>query len=249
MLKDDYGNFSLYEDGLTILRIPELFPKILLVKNQFEKLVVNRFGSDGELNRILIKRFVDSPVVAKIFSNNSLLSQLINESEIKQPVYCGPTVSHYTDTGETGKSYGLPMHIDFPSMASSTKSVICWFALSDCTNETHGLEFIPCLHKNGVLEGEQMPNGYVLDSKYQNSEKRKILNIKFGDIVLFTSFTPHATHVNKSFDKSKMSISKRFDCFLDQEWINARLPNAYGTSVDRALGKKRSKVINSIFNK
>ena len=46
-----------------------------------------------------------------------------------------------------------------------------------------------------------------------------------------------------------MSISKRFDCFLDQEWINARLPNAYGTSVDRALGKKRSKVINSIFNK
>jgi len=239
----DYKKYTLSEDGLTVIRLPELLPLIVSIKDQFKKYVLDRFTSDGELNRIFIKRFVDSPEVSKIFSSNLLLSELIKVSEIEKPVFCGPTVSHYTDTGLTGKGYGLPMHIDFPSMASSTKSIICWFALSDCSDETHGLEFIPGMHKEGILDGKQTSNGYVLDSKYQDSKKRKILNIKFGDIVLFTSFTPHATHIHKNFQGSKMSISKRFDCFLDQEWINARLPNAYGTSVDRSLGEERSEAI------
>jgi len=249
MNKDDYGNYTLSEDGLTVIRLPELLPIIVSIRDQFKKYVLDRFTSDDELNRVFIKRFVDSPEVSNVFSHSSLVSELIKISKIEKPVFCGPTVSHYTDTGSTGNGYGLPMHIDFPSMASSTKSIICWFALSDCNKATHGLEFIPGLHKEGILDGEQTSNGYFLDSKYQNSKKRKILNIKFGDIVFFTSFTPHATHIHEKFQGSKMSISKRFDCFLDQEWINAGLPNAYGTSVDRSLGKERSEAIKHIFNK
>ena len=94
MNKDDYGNYTLSEDGLTVIRLPELLPIIVSIRDQFKKYVLDRFTSGDELNRVFIKRFVDSPEVSNVFSHSSLVPELIKISKIEKPVFCGPTVSH-----------------------------------------------------------------------------------------------------------------------------------------------------------
>lgn len=232
---DNLEGFSLRKHGLSICRIEPIVPKIEEVSLLFKSLVLERLTDDISLNRALIRRFVSLPHVSRIFTSSWLLNALRHNFDIEQPVFSGPAVSHFTSNNPTGSSFGLPMHQDFPSMASSLRGSIVWIPLSDCSSNTHSLRFLPCLHDKGLLAGEQTSSGYVLSSDFQKSESEVVLNVKLGDIVLFTPFTPHATFVNPEFSGWKMSISQRFDDLSSEEWLAAGLPNAYSTAVDRSL--------------
>ena len=226
------GNYD--RDGYLILRNENLSKDIKCVREEF-KLFHEKFDHDTFKNRNILKRFSDTFSVSNIFSNeimDLILKKFIN---IKNPVFCGPIVSHYTSNDSTGSSYGLPFHQDYPSMASSKNSCIIWFCLEDCSFKNHSISIIPRFHKNGLLPGDQNEGGYVLNLSNKEKKKEKILDVKAGDVLIMSSFLPHKTYVNKQISNFKLSFSRRIDDFENKDWACRKYINAYKTSVDREL--------------
>jgi hypothetical protein len=242
---DHLNRFSASGDGLAIYRFESVKTQVNRVAQLFSRLVLERMTSDACHNRALIRRFVGLPDVSAVFSNSELLSAITKDFGVGHPVFLGPAVSHFTSNDFTGRGFGLPMHQDFPSMASSVGAVVAWIALSDCSAQTHSLRFLPGFHKEGLLPGEQTDGGYILDESFQNHDSSVVLNAKLGDGVIFTPLTPHSTFVNPNYSSWKMSISQRLDDYTDDEWLEAGLPSAYSTSVDRTLYLKRIESIDA----
>jgi hypothetical protein len=219
-------------DGYVVGHSESLRNRVKVLRSNFEAKFQSRFGSDPSTNRNLIKRFADSIELASLFASSELLA-LVNAVGVVAPVYCGPVVSHYTHSDLTGKSYGLPWHQDFPSMASSSNAAIVWISVNDCSDRTHSIEVAPGRHAQGLLPGEQRENGYVLaDQAFKDS---RVLEVQGGDVLIFSPFLPHCTFVNAASDCYKLSFSRRFDDLECRHWNERKFVNAYRYSVDRTL--------------
>lgn len=187
------------------------------------------------LNRELIKRFADHPMVVNLFCSDHFVKILIDELKFATPVKCGPTVTHYTSMDITGSGYGLPFHQDFPSMASSINSIVCWLNLVDSNQCSHGIELIPEVHHRGLCSGKQTDDGYILNENSLTDFKSVIPSIKAGELLIMSSFLPHKTFINNKFEGWKLSISQRFDDLNDDDWAQRGYKNAYSTAVDRKM--------------
>jgi len=227
-MNDDFFKF-----GYCILDDKASKIKVNKVKQYFNNYLFELLDDENiDKSRNIIKRLSDLPITSEIFTNKSLINALYNLG-IKQPTFCGPVTSHYTSNSKIGGSFGLPYHQDWPSMASSLNSVICWVSLTDCDKDTHSIEIVPGSHINGLYDGVNKPNGYFINDKFDN--KSKILNIKCGQILIMSSFLVHRTHVNSKYDGWKLSISRRYDDMTCKAWLKNNFVNAYSTSVDRNL--------------
>ena len=222
-------------EGYCIFREAGVMRAVQALKSRFEQDFAGRFNADAEHNRNLIKRFGDGMDVARLFASTEL-QRLATDVGIKDPVFCGPVVTHYTSHDLTGNSYGLPFHQDWPSMASSANSAIFWLSLSPSGPDTHGLEVVPGGHRDGLLDGTQQANGYVLDR--QIFDTSLVLRAEVGEIVVMSPFLPHRTFVNPSFIGWKLSLSRRVDDLQCPSWLERKFSNAYGTSVDRDLYRR-----------
>lgn len=230
-------DFQLY--GYVVAQSAALRERVAALKSCFESHFQRRFSDDPVANRNLIKRFADSIELASLFSAPELVD-LVRDLGIVSPLYCGPVVSHYTHSDLTGNSYGLPWHQDYPSMASSSRGVICWVSINDCGAETHSIQVAPGRHTRGLLDGEQRDSGYFLaDQLFAQS---RVLDIQAGDVLLFSPYLPHRTFVNPASSAYKLSFSRRFDDLECPEWPARKFANAYGISVDRTLYLNQPKV-------
>lgn len=223
--------------GYVVAESAALRERVVALKSSYESDFKWRFGDDPVTNRNLIKRFADSIELAALFTSPELV-ELVRVLGIAAPVYCGPIVSHYTHHDTTGNSYGLPWHQDHPSMASSSNALIAWFSVNDCSVETHSVQVAPGLHTQGVLEGEQTEKGYILAD--QEFAEQVVLDIKAGDVLLFSPYLPHRTYVNSASVAYKLSFSRRFDDLACPEWAVKKFVNAYQTQVDRMLYLSKS---------
>lgn len=219
-------------DGYVVAQSAALRERVAGLKARFESTFQRRFGDDAAANRNLIKRFADSIELASLFASPEL-AELVRALGVASPVYCGPVVSHYTHSDLTGNSYGLPWHQDYPSMASSSRAVIAWVSVNDCSAATHSIQVASGLHTQGLLPGEQRENGYIL--KDQEFAQSRVLDIQAGDVLLFSPYLPHRTFVNPASSAYKLSFSRRFDDLECPHWPARKFANAYGVSVDRAL--------------
>ena len=232
-LKDQY-----LENGYAIARVPEIHAQVARLRQHFEQNFQSRFGDAPATNRNLLKRFADSIELAALFTSPALVDA-VRAIGIQEPVYCGPVVSHYTHSDQTGNSYGLPWHQDYPSMASSANSVIAWISVNDCNEKTHSIEVAPKRHAHGLLPGNQLDNGYVLTE--QAFDDSRVLEINAGDILVFSPYLPHRTYVNPASQAYKLSFSRRFDDLQCPHWPERKFANAYGVSVDRTLYTQHTK--------
>lgn len=219
-------------DGFAILREHELQAAAANLRSYFEQTFKSKFGNDATTNRNLIKRFAGTSQASLFYSHDACMSFVLDLG-LSEPVFCGPIVSHYTARDMTGGGYGLPLHQDFPSMASSKNAIILWMSLTDASEATHGLQVVPGAHKNGALPGDQLEGGYVLND--QGEDGAVVLNVKAGDIVAMSSWLPHRTYLNAGYHGWKLSLSQRFDDLNEASWAERGFSNAYGTSVDRDL--------------
>ena len=203
----------------------------------FESKYKSKFCADIKFNRNLLKCFANEPIIRRIFLEGKLFDML-RVLNIKHPLYTGPIVTHYTSLDQTGGGYGLDLHQDWPSMATSDKGVICWTSLFDTTLDTHGITVVPGSHKQGCLPGMQTDMGYVVEEKYL--DKRKNLEVKKGSFLFMHPWLVHATYVNEQCDANsyKLSISTRFDDFECHQWKKRGFRNAYVGSVDREMWTK-----------
>ena len=226
------------ELGYAVIHSSEIIQKVNQTKSLFlEEFIPRMSQATPQVSREIIKRFSDHPMVANLFLNDSLLNILRRQFNFNVPVKCGPTVSHYTSNDTTGNGYGLPYHQDYPSMASSKSSVICWLNLVDSSSKSHGIEIMPSNHKNGILPGNQTDRGYALNEDFVSNKDCHIPEIKAGELLLMSSFTPHRTFVNSNFSGWKLSISQRFDDLADLDWAARGYRNAYSSTVDREMFK------------
>jgi len=213
-------------NGFVVVKIQDISEHIISLKKLFEDSVHSNFNDNVARNRNMIKRFTAGPKVMSIFQNQELLSLLNDIADIKNPVYCGPIVSHYTANDPTGGGYALPWHQDYPSMASSKKSVICWVALSSSGSKTHGLNILAGHHKMGLLPGDQKDQGYEVSYDDSYDKSQVIPEMDAGDLIIMSSYTPHRTYCNDSYLGWKLSFSARFDCLDDAEWGERGYVNA-----------------------
>ena len=221
-------------DGFTVIESQEFISKINFLINEFNKFE-KLFNENNFKNRNILKRFADNCLVNNFFSSSYLLTILKQYFGFDIPVFCGPTVSHYTSNNKVGKGYGLPYHQDWPSMASSKSSLIIWVPLKNCDKNTHSLSFLKGLHQKGLLPGNQSDNGYQIQITNDMLIQEEILTIKTGQILFMSSFLPHKTYVNPNISESKISLSRRVDDFGCKEWSERDFVNAYGNQVDRHL--------------
>lgn len=219
-------------NGFVAFDGPKYYPKFADMLAVFKsKYLLDHDSAETVRRRITL--FAQSPEVQAYLS---LMSQIIKQLDI-DPVYCGPAVTHYTSNNSIGNSFGLGWHQDYPSMASSKRSVILWTSLTASSSSTHGMEVIPGSHKEGLLKGSQTEQGYYLDLTAKQQESAKVLELENGGICIFSSFLAHRTFVNSEFKQEKISFSQRFDDIGDQNWAAMGYPNAYKITVDRELYK------------
>lgn len=200
----------------------------------FEIKYKSKFTDNVVLNRNLLKCFANEPLIRKIFILNKLLD-LLKNIEIRHPIYTGPVVTHYTSFDITGGAYGLKMHQDWPSMATSDNGVISWMSLFDTNSSSHGISVVPGSHKYGCLPGVQTDIGYVVEEEFTKNSIN--LEIERGSFLLMHPWLVHATYVNPMVRHSeyKLSLSTRFDDLDCEQWAYRNFRNAYTVSVDRDM--------------
>jgi hypothetical protein len=226
------GNY--FRDGFTIIESKEIKENVDIIINEFNKFN-SLFRNDKFKNRNILKRFSDCFAVNEFFSSKFLFKIVNQYCSIKVPVFCGPIFSHYTSHDQTGEGYGLPYHQDWPSMASSKNSIIIWFSLKDCDENSHSISVLRGHHKNGLLPGKQNEHGYEIEMSDDFLKFQETLSIKAGQVLLMSSFLPHKTYVNLKSKASKISLSRRIDDFASEEWSKRKYVNAYQNKVDRNL--------------
>ena len=227
--------YNFNKDGFIIIKNRLLKLHISQAKDLFIKEFKSRFGPNISSNRELIKRFADHPYISTVLTSDVIVKIIQKKVGLKVPVKCGPLVSHYTSNDQTGSSYGLPYHQDYPSMASSKCSIICWLNLVDTGIDKHGIEILKGQHKKGLLKGKNTDSGYILNKKNTKDLKSVIPTMKAGELLIMSCFSPHKTHIHPDYSGWKLSLSQRYDDLSDKEWAIRGFKNAYKSIVARKL--------------
>ena len=220
------------QDGYIIWSDEIIRKKVFNLKDLFLKKYKTLFNSDINRNRNLLKCFSADIEVSKIFSDEKI-KKLLQNLGVSSPLFCGPIVSHYTSSDPTGNNFGLPLHQDWPSMASSLNSKIIWFNLVDTTPDTNGIQIASGKHAEGIFKGVNQSNGYVLENEKNYTLKK--LTINAGDLLVMSSFLPHKTFINSNDINWKLSLSRRYDDLDDDTWSQRNFLNAYSTQVNRDI--------------
>lgn len=221
--------------GWVIINDRNISKKILDIKKEFVSKYRKKFTEEVDHNRNLIKRLSGDPLISNLFSSNKFIKKISNICNVYKPIFCGPIVTHYTSNDKTGNSYGLPFHQDYPSMASSTNSIICWFNLSNSSIKSHGIELVQGSHKSNIFKGKITNQGYLVKDAELINFENIIPKIKLGEVLIFSSFLVHRTYVNPEFKGWKLSFSLRFDDLENNQWKEKKFISAYQTTVDRKL--------------
>jgi hypothetical protein len=202
----------------------------------FESHYLSKFSQDASRNRNLIKIFTNDPFVRSILLAPRMLEHL--RTYQKHPVATGPVVSHWTSTDATGSGFGLPFHQDWPSMATSSRSIVCWLPLKNVDQNGHSIEVIPGSHTCGALPGKQTDVGYLVEEG--EISESEVLELTQGQVLFMSAWLVHRTFVNPACPPAdfKLSLSQRFDDLEDPYWRDRNFVSAYHNAVDRDLWRQ-----------
>lgn len=78
-----------------------------------------------------------------------------------------------------------------------------WIAITDATPENGCIQVVPGVHRDGTLEHRSTPIG---EECWADPERAVDVAVEAGDVVVFTSLTPHATGRNTTDEVRKAYI-------------------------------------------
>jgi len=149
----------------------------------------------GKLIISRIEKFLDyHPGLAKeIFNDGRLYACLTNLLDEIPVLFKERIIFKYPDSG------GYKPHQDIYSIAYNllqreVYAVVAVF-LDDADEENGCMYFSPCEHKKGILSADEM--GVMHESVYKDFKWEPIKCLA-GDIVIFDSYLPHYSEMNKS---------------------------------------------------
>ena len=143
--------------------------------------------------------------ILKTFTKNTLMRDLMHD-------LIGPDVRLYWDQAV----YKKPRHVaDFAwhqdngyTYTEPQDYVTCWLALTDADASNGCPWILPGLHRNGTFAHDQSKEGLVISGLDHDSivDRAICTPAKAGDMVIFSSLTPHMTGPNLTNDTRKAYI-------------------------------------------
>lgn len=235
---------QLHEEGYVIYR--NFFPPEIIhqLKNQAQNIFqiqFDYFGYDGSFKENMIKLFEEQ---FDIFSNcgkqiqqglielyqiafNEKLINKLKELGLNFPNVCTRPVLFFNHPklAKEQQYYKTPKHQDWPSMQSSSDSVVVWVPLVDVDWENGAVVFYPKTHKLGPLT-DKLEGGFgkvkIDEFKYDRIQP----NMSVGDIVIFSTLLVHESG-NILDDSIRWSCHFRYTNMLDPEYIERGFPHPY----------------------
>jgi hypothetical protein len=235
---------QLHEEGYVIYR--NFFPPEVIhqLKNQAQNIFqiqFDYFGYDGSFKENMIKLFEEQ---FDIFSNcgkqiqqglielyqiafNEKLINKLRELGLNFPNVCTRPVLFFNHPrlAKEQQYYKTPKHQDWPSMQSSSDSVVVWVPLVDVDWENGAVVFYPKTHKLGPLT-DKLEGGFgkveIDEFKYDRIQP----NMSVGDIVIFSTLLVHESG-NILDDSIRWSCHFRYTNMLDPEYIERGFPHPY----------------------
>jgi phytanoyl-CoA hydroxylase len=125
--------------------------------------------------------------------------------------------------------YKTPLHQDWPSMQSSSDSLVVWVPLIDVDEKNGSIIIYPKSHSYGNLS-DSVSGGFasIQDMEKFNSFGFDSLQpqVEIGDIVIFSTFLVHKS--GEILDDSiRWSCHFRYTNLLDKDFIERGFPNPY----------------------
>jgi ectoine hydroxylase-related dioxygenase (phytanoyl-CoA dioxygenase family)/predicted O-methyltransferase YrrM len=235
----------LKEEGYLILR--NFFPKQkienlrLAAQNIFE-IQFNKRNYQGNFKEKMVRLFREEEDVFincgkiiqqglielyQISVDNSLIMQLKNLG-LDFPNLCTRPVLFFNnpDLAKEEVYYKTPLHQDWPSMQSSSDSLVVWIPLLDVDAENGSILIYPGSHKYGDLSNS-VEGGFAKIDGFDSSRFSEIQpELKVGDIAIFSTFLVHKSG-DILDDSIRWSCHFRYTNMLDQDFIDRGFPNPY----------------------
>ena len=148
-----------------------------------------------------------------------------------------------------GRSNEVPWHQDFLNKPHESEKILAWIALDDATISNGCLKVIPESHRQGFKDwytkkGETHHDRLVEGSF--NEEDKKYIEMKKGDVLLFSNYLIHGSDQNDSefHRRAYRVVYKRIDTTFTPRGgpivMCGNHPNTVDENYNIHLSKKKS---------
>lgn len=232
---------ELQDKGFIIIK--NFFPKeyIINLRKKAENIFqiqFDRFNYNGSFKENMIQLFNENQEVfincGKIIQSGLIelyqlpleknIIDLIKNLGISFPNLCTRPVLFFNHPKLAKEEYyyKTPPHQDWPSMESSSDSLVLWVPLVDVNDQNGSILIWPETHKKGLLPYQSI--GGFANVEADNNYIQPSLEI--GDIAIFSTFLVHSSGDIMN-DTIRWSCHFRYTNMLDQDFINRGFPNPY----------------------
>jgi ectoine hydroxylase-related dioxygenase (phytanoyl-CoA dioxygenase family) len=155
---------------------------------------------------------------------NPKLINVIKELGLEFPNLCTRPVLYFNhpNLAKNEVYYKTPPHQDYPSMLSSSDSIVVWVPLVDVDEHNGSIILWPKSHINGVLPYEVV-GGFA---SVEVSGKTIQPKMSVGDIAIFSTFLVHSSG-NITNNTIRWSCHYRYTNMYDNDFIERGFPNPY----------------------
>lgn len=163
----------------------------------------------------------------KLSLENKIIEK-IQKLGIKSPIISTRPVLYFNhpDLAKEKVYHTVEAHQDWRSMQGSLNSMVVWIPLIDINKSLGALEILPGSHLHG-LRTNNVDHGFGMVSLTENEKANlKSVEVKVGDILIFSSFLIHQSGNNIS-NEPRWSCHFRYNDLDENTFIERGFAHAY----------------------
>jgi phytanoyl-CoA hydroxylase len=198
-----------------------------LNENEFNKLLYKLFSDDVSLVSNCGKQIQHLISLHKLSLNDKII-ELLKEMGIQKPNISTRPVLFFNHPKLAKEKfyYKVDAHQDWRSMQGSLNSIVIWVPLTDINKDLGALEIIPRSHMRGLITDHFQSGFGMVNPNSYNFNEFKTIEVKLGDILIFSSFLIHQSGENIT-DRPRWSCHFRYNDLYDHTFIERGYPHSY----------------------